>query len=281
MNSSLFRAKWFKFLVLAALMSAMALASVYWMQAKGGADYSASSPTNRPQVVIGDLGGMKVNIPSYYVELLEYEGDPGWSDKRSGAVPARTYQSRMASFGVTARYPDMAGLSSPVMRADKDKYTDADTPWISLTILSGPNYPGDGMLDRLAKPVVDCIKTSWSDDFKKEGGKLFGGLDLYVQQGDSIDGKPLRESRPDIYVHQDEQGHVKAYISCSNAKYPAVLCQQFFSMEVDGLDILVQIFYRRTALTHWRGMQEKARHLILSWKTPETPSPSSASAIQH
>lgn len=272
-------AKLFKHLFLAILAAILVLLTIAWFTRPAGNQ-------EQPKFVIGDLGGMKVNIPSYYVELLEYEGDPGWSGKRKGPKPARTHQSRMTSFGVMARYPDMAGLSSPAMWADKDKYTVADTPWIDLTVLSGPIYPGDGWLDRGAQHVIDGVRTSSSDDFKKEGDKQFGGLDLYVLQGESINGTPAREDSVtgnDIYIQQDERGHVKTYISCSNAKYPAVLCEHAFSMEDDGLRIQVSIQYRRTMLAHWQDIQEKARRLILSWKAPEMPSPATppTSSVRH
>ncbi|MDR0736333.1 MAG: hypothetical protein LBF51_05810, partial [Zoogloeaceae bacterium] len=37
-----------------------------------------------PRDVIGDLGGMKVRIPRHYAEYVEYDGDPGFGEKRKG-----------------------------------------------------------------------------------------------------------------------------------------------------------------------------------------------------
>lgn len=265
--------KLIKHLSLVVLVAILALLAIVWVKRPSGSQ-------NQPQILIGDLGGMKVNIPAYYVDLMEYDGDPGWSGKRNDPSPVRTYQSRMASFGVQVRYPDMAGLSSQAMWIDRDKYKAADTPWISLTILSGPNYPGDGFLDRLARGVVDGIRTDWSDDFKKQDEKQLG-LDLYVLQGMSPTGDmPAREvpaTGDDRYIHHTEDGRIKTYIKCQNAKYSAVLCQQSFSMEGDGLHVEVRILYRRTMLEHWEDIQEKARRLILSWKAPEMPDSIAAS----
>ena len=265
-----------KHLLIALTAIALLFAVIQW--GKVNDERNSETP---PEFVVGDLGGMKVKIPSYYVDLLEYEGDPGWSGRRNGPAPVRTYQSRIISFGVTVRYPDMAGLSSPAMWADKGKYTAVDTPWISMGVTSGPIYPGDGFMERGAQRVIDSIGTRSPDVFKKEGEKLFGGLDLYVQQGESIDGKPRRESESDIYIYQSENGRVKSDIRCSNAKYPATLCQHTFTMEDDDLHTQVSILYRRTMLVHWQDLQQKARQLILSWKASENPPHVAPSSSPH
>jgi hypothetical protein len=71
-----------------------------------------------PQDVIGDLGGMPVKIPAHAAHWVQYDGDESWKP-RKGPVPVRTYQSKLASFGMDARYPDMATLSSPELEKDK------------------------------------------------------------------------------------------------------------------------------------------------------------------
>lgn len=265
-----------KHLLLALTAIALLIAIIQWSKVN---DERNGEPP--PDFVVGDLGGMKVKIPSYYVDLMEYEGDPGWTGRRNGPAPVRTYQSRIISFGATVRYPDMAGLSSPAMWADKDNYTPANTPWISIGFISGPIYPGDGFMDRGAQRVIDSIGTRSPDIFKKQAEKLFDGLDLYVQQGESIDGQPRREIESDVHIYQDKTGQIKADIRCSNANYPAALCQHKFSMEDDGLQIKVTIRYRRTMLDQWQKMQEKARHLVLNWKAPEAPVSSIPDAPTH
>ncbi|MEK8087173.1 hypothetical protein WNB94_12180 [Aquabacterium sp. A3] len=263
-----------KALLIALAVLALVSACVHWREGNHG-----SHPETNPRYLVGELGGMKVNIPRYYVELVEYEGDPGWSGKRDAPKPIRTHQSRINSFGVTVRYPDMAGLSSSAMRADKRQYTSANTPWISVGFISGSIYPGDGFLDRMAKYVIDSDARHSSDVFKREALDLYGGLDLYVQQGTTINGRPRREIESDVYIHQDGDGRVKAYIDCSNAKFPGVLCLHAFSMESDGLKVWVKIMYRRSMLVHWQDLQERVRRLILSWRAVETspPAPSAAS----
>ncbi|WP_423813838.1 hypothetical protein [Psychrobacter sp. 219-2-C] len=40
---------------------------------------------------IGDLGGVSVNLPREFVELIEYDGDLSWGEKREGKKPEQTY----------------------------------------------------------------------------------------------------------------------------------------------------------------------------------------------
>ena len=108
-----------------------------------------------PKDVVGDLGGMKVTIPRHIPELVEYNGDPRWGEKRQGPRPQRTHDSKIASFGFDLRYPDMATLSSPELRADKKKQKTFETMWIGVTVGTGEIYPRDGALDSRAHSELD------------------------------------------------------------------------------------------------------------------------------
>ncbi len=55
---------------------------------------------------IGDLGGVPVDLPKNLVHLVEYDGDPAWGKKREGPKPARSYDSKINSFGFDVRYTD-------------------------------------------------------------------------------------------------------------------------------------------------------------------------------
>ena len=44
----------------------------------------------RSEFVIGDLGGMPVKIPRYFASYVEYDGDPGFGEKRPSSPPIRT-----------------------------------------------------------------------------------------------------------------------------------------------------------------------------------------------
>lgn len=51
-----------------------------------------------PKDVIGDLGGMRVNIPRYCAEYVEYDGDPGFGEKRK-SLPERLPTSKLRHRG--------------------------------------------------------------------------------------------------------------------------------------------------------------------------------------
>ena len=44
---------------------------------------------------IGDLGGVSVDLPREFVELIEYDGDPSWGEKIVGKKPERTYNKSL------------------------------------------------------------------------------------------------------------------------------------------------------------------------------------------
>jgi hypothetical protein len=106
-----------------------------------------------PKDVVGDLGGMPVTIPRHMAEFVEYEGDPGWGEKRKGPVPERTHQSKLTSFGVQFRYPDMATLSSPAMWQDKKSKSIYNTDWMSFGVNASSQYP-DAWLSRFDLPRI-------------------------------------------------------------------------------------------------------------------------------
>ena len=90
-----------------------------------------------PKDVVGDLGGMTVLIPRHMAEYVEYEGDTGWAGKRDGLVSERTSNSKLTSFRVRFRYPDMATLSGPEMWRDMKSKTIRNTDWMDFGITSG------------------------------------------------------------------------------------------------------------------------------------------------
>ena len=109
-----------------------------------------------PKDVIGDLGGLKVRIPRHYAEYVEYDDDPGWGEKRKGPVPERTFDSKLRSFGIEARFPDMVGLKNSQLQQEYRSYNlNPDNPWIRISINSGDHYPSLGANARngLAKQV--------------------------------------------------------------------------------------------------------------------------------
>jgi hypothetical protein len=223
--------------------------------------------------MVGNLGGIPVTIPQHFANYVEYEGDPGWGEKRKGPVPKRTHASRLNSFGFEVRLPDMAGLSSREMWKDRNSYTIYNTPWINVGLTSGSFYFGDGFLDRQASYLerwkIDGSGLAW--ERYEPNGESFHGLTVYVPTGiDPKTQRPYREGlyAEDVFLHRTADGRVDTYIRCSNRPHEAAPCQQSFSME-SSMQAAVDINYRRGLLPQWRQIQTDVSRLIWTFKAAE------------
>lgn len=243
----------------------------------------------KTEVVIGDLGGVPVKIPRHFAEFLEYDGDPGFGEKRKGSRPERTYQSKIASFGFDVRYPDKAGKSTEALRQDFKAQNIFMTTWFDVGIRAGDFYPGDGFIQYSTERVL--TPELWGIDRHKQPEhhwvrepKLLHGLTVYYHPGvDPLTGKLWREyslstgqawDAEDLFVYWDKSNKAIARISCSNRRTHSAPCRHHFSMEPD-MKVEVYMSYRRGMLEHWREIQMIARETLLSFKvappTQNTP----------
>lgn len=224
-----------------------------------------------PRDVIGDLGGMPVTIPHYMAEYVEYDGDPGFGEKRKGPRPVRTQTSKLRSFGFDVRYPDMKGLSDEAMRKDKKSYTIYNTPWMIVGVTTGERYPGNGFLDRLTRSTLNTSSEYWLGYYRPTNKKEYG-LTTYVLAGKNPHtGQLAREEKNanDLYIYRDKDDHVLAYIECSNFQSDAALCKHNWSMEEQNIHADIETLYRRDLLKHWRKIQKDVSQVILNFKTPK------------
>ena len=228
-----------------------------------------------PKDVIGDLGGLKVKIPRHYAEYVEYDGDPRWGEERKGPVPERTFDSRLRSFGIEARFPDMRGLENAELREEYRSYNlNPDNPWVSFTINAGENYPGLGANARngLAKQLWEK-SDYWMYNFERLPEDKYG-LEAYVVSGsDPRIGKPARESDDtyDIYIQRDATGHVHTYIECGRTSVQGGIssCRISFGLEPKA-KVAVRVSFYPKLLPHWKDIQQKTRDLLLSFEVKET-----------
>jgi hypothetical protein len=186
-----------------------------------------------PKDVIGDLGGMKVRIPRYCAEYVEYDADPGFGEKRKGSRPERNYDSRLRSFGIDARFPEMTCLDNKALREDMHRTElRKDNPWISITITAGElgSTWGAGTADNLAKAVtrtIDRPNKFWLYNYERLAEPVFG-LEAYVVTGlHPISGVPAREDEDalKIFIHHAESGIADTYIDCWRGS-----CQMSFNL---------------------------------------------------
>ncbi len=261
---------------MAALMAAVLL--TLWLkngdtQMPGSMEHPAMAAAHySPRDVVGDLGGVPVTIPRHFANYVEYDGDPGWGEKRKGPPPERTHQSRLRSFGYYTRFPDMAGESSGELIKDKGIYSSYTTPWISVGITTGSYYPGDGFLDRLTAQ----IGKSGSIHKYRQHERLtepVHGLTVYGAAGiDPKTNQPYRDhpNAKDIFVHRDKTSRVDAYIDCVN-QGGSQPCKHIFSLE-PYMHAEVYVLYRRSLLPQWREIQQAVTRQILGFRTlPANP----------
>ncbi len=223
-------------------------------------------PTSKP--VIGDLGGLRVTFPPEFANNVEYDGDPGFGEKRTGPKPERTHQSGLRSLGFEVRYPDIAAMSAEETHTDKSNYTIYNTPWLGITITAG-SYFGDG---QFLEYMTKHMNNDKDFQFKKISEK-FHDLDVYTPM--TVDAtKRNRDSQGvyksdmrdvDIFVHYDKEKKVDAFIRCSNRNHHAAQCDHHFFLG-QGVRTHVTVDYRRGMLENWEEIQFKINKLIFSFK---------------
>ena len=271
--------KWFKRITLAILIL-IAPVLIFIIYVVSQSSFLLSNPFEPPEMaaakyasrdVVGDLGGVPVNIPRHFANYVEYEGDPGWGEKRKGPRPQRTHQSKLTSFGYYTRFPDMAGESSPELIKDRSSYSIHTTPWIDVGITTGNIYPGDGFLDRRAS-YLDRKDSILKYEHYEQLSNTEYGLTVYTAAGiDSQTNKPHREHprARDVYLHRDSTNRVDTYIDCFNLLGTSQPCQHNFSLE-PHMRAEVYVQYRRTQLPYWREIQQAVTEQILGFKVTAT-----------
>ncbi|BEV16798.1 hypothetical protein HBDW_35860 [Herbaspirillum sp. DW155] len=232
-----------------------------------------------PKDVVGDLGGMKVVIPRGVAELVEYDDDPTWGEKRKGPRPVRTFDSRLASFGFYVRYPDGATFADPEMRKDYEKYGTRERAfnhgirggdlWLRPGVSSGKFYSRDGFLDRISVKLDAPIGRPWWQKFDKLPHKEHG-LTVYRVKGIEAEladpQKKLDFMVKDVYIHRDKTGKVKTYIDCHPKEWHSSACKQSWSLEDDGVHAEVYVAYGPEKRKNWREIQKMITQTLLGFR---------------
>ena len=227
-----------------------------------------------PRDVIGDLGGMKVRIPRYYAEYVEYDGDPGFGEKRKGLIPARTFESKLRSFGMEVRFPDMKGLKTPELKEDYRAYQlKSENSWVSVSINSGEIYPkmGRNANEGLAKKLREKSE-HWFANYERKPDFDIAELEAYVVAGiDPHTGALARESdsTDDVYIYK-ESNHIDTYISCGKTSVlgGVASCSMHFGLEPKA-EVRLAIIFAPTLLPKWREIRTSVSDLIYSFEVKD------------
>ncbi len=222
-------------------------------------------------IIVGDLGGVPVDLPRNSVHLVEYDGDPDWGEVRQGTAPKRTYQSKINSFGFDVRYTDGV-LYDGIVGNMADEY-DAqknlpDSPWVSVGINSGNRYYGAGGIHRIGDGTINNPYAKLPVFKYKKLPEMQYGLEVYAPPGiDPETNRPWREDRhaEDVFIKRDKQGMIVSYIECSNRNVPRPPCTHYFSLE-PKLGLNVYVGYSRHVLADWQQIEQVVKETISNFK---------------
>ena len=230
--------------------------------------------------IIGNLGGVPVNLPSSVVSLVEYDDSPGWDPEklRTYNPPTRSYQSVITSFGFYFFNSDAQLLDNndPALRErdDKDWGIDGSTSdKVGVHITFDPQHPpkyknlDSWLARRMDKARIEPPYPNHSDYFERTAETLYG-LEVYINPGiDSKTGKPWREheNAQDLFVGRDSEGHVQTLIECSNKPIPAPVCVHYL-ISPYPMQIKIDVDYGRPQLSQWRDIQRNTIQFLINFQ---------------
>jgi hypothetical protein len=234
---------------------------------------------------IGHLGGVPVVIPKEFAHFVEYDGDPGFLEKRKGPVPKRTFESGICSFGFDIRYPDMMPVNKQTWK-DKLEENIHTTMWLGVGILSNSIYGYDGpdKMTRFAKHGLEDAKYFHRYEEQPErryGLVVFVPVDVDLSRRDLNSGNPKGGDFHDdnIYLDRAEDGAIGAFIRCSNMNHEAAPCSHRFDLAPE-MKVNVKVSYRKGLLPHWREIQHGVTRVLLGFRIHPQSSRSSSSLPQ-
>lgn len=257
-----------------ALLLVLLMLGIWEHQTKYG-DIKVKSPEeayqSRPPY-IGDLGGVPVTIPHYFISsFITYDGDPSFWKGQFHTRPAqseRTHSSKMNSLTVIAHYPDMIGRKTLVL--DEEWYDNLDShqsKWIDIMLTSGEDYHKDG-LQRLAEGKIEPSPYPY-DGYTRMPDQVIGGkkMEVYIALGKVPEtGEPYRETKHDIFIDRDEKTKkVRNYIECSYRNVPMPPCLHYFEL-LPKMAARATVSYPRQMLPEWQGIEAKSKALIYSFE---------------
>lgn len=221
--------------------------------------------------VFGNLGGMKVRIPKYYAQYVEYDGDPGYGENPKKSIPDRTLNSKLRSFGINMRFPDMKGLETIELKENYQSHRlKPENPWIDISINAGSIYPtmGENASNELAKKLWEKSEY-WFANYERAPQMDIAALEAYVVAGtDPRTGKPARESdsTDDIYIHKTKN-YVDTYISCGRTSVPGGIatCHMHFGLEPKA-KVRIDAGFSPALLPKWHSIQNSVFELIYGFE---------------
>lgn len=221
---------------------------------------------------IGHLGGVPVSIPKEFAKFLEYDGDPGFLEKRKGPIPKRTFESGICSFGFDIRYPDMMPVNERTWQ-DKRKAHRYTTMWLHVGVRSNSAYQ-DRSKDKMAISAKALLKSEALLHHHEEQQEKVHDLTAYIPVNVDLSRREMGwNNDKNVYIHYLENGDVDAYIACSNRNHEAAPCKHRFDLAPE-LKVSVDVSYRKGMLPYWREIQYGVSKVLLGFRTDASKPPS-------
>lgn len=225
--------------------------------------------------IIGNLGGVPVNLPPSIVELVEYDDSPGFDPEklRTYDPPTRSYQSIIESLGFDFRNHDsvLYDRNDPTLRQEYDsERRQGGDDWVSINISAGSRYgTNPHALDDYFDSSLHLAEMA-SIAYVNTGKEIYG-LALYINGGtDPKTQRPLREHwrAKDMFVFRDEQGNVQTIIECSNRNIKSPSCTHDFNFP-PPMKIRISMMYLRQNLFLWKEIQDKTINFVLDFQAKD------------
>ncbi len=229
--------------------------------------------------IMGDLGGVEVDIPRAFARFIEYDGDPHFMEREGFEAGKRSYQSKLNSFGFEVRYPDMASID--VLTFEEKRKRDIHTTmWLRVGVNAGSRYGPKGdtvpgtYLGLYIVPGRKCASGSHPNKsfcYAPLPDKTYG-LTGYTPTGTGVDveGRSINSGRGtdlrdrNIYYFENKNGHISTFIRCNNRTHSATRCKQYFNLS-PVMKAHVTVNYRKALLPHWQEIQKSLSELIYSF----------------
>ena len=218
--------------------------------------------------IIGNLGGVPVNLPPSIVELVEYDDSPGFDPEklRTYDPPTRSYQAIIESLGFDFRNHDSVvyDRNNPTLRQEYDtERRRGGNDWVSLNISAGSRYgTNPHALDDYFDGYLELAEIAPAPYVNIH--QQYYGLDTYINEGiDPETQRPFREHwlAEDMFVFRDEQGNVQTIIKCANDDVKSPPCTHRFNFP-PPMKIRISMMYPRQNLAQWQTIQNKAVQFI-------------------
>lgn len=217
----------------------------------------------QPDIFVGHIGGVPVQIPKPYGRFLAYDGDPGLMEKREGPAPARDFRSGIRGFAFEVHYPDMTvrDASAPAAMAPEPI---SESRWLRVLVWANSDFrvDADTYMSRLAG---DIRATGPYKAVKVD--EPFHDLQMFVPSKEhpgAAKSKYAGMYGETQYLEVGRNGKALTYIECANSPYASSPCAMYFVLD-PAMHASIKVSFRKGLLQHWREIKMSVNDVMLGF----------------